>query len=1846
MKKKIFLFFTLVVILLQSCKMFTSNKPKNDEPEVTAIHFERQNVIIENGGNDYLRYTIEPSSIQNKTDVKFSYDESIIDIDADRYGIVITGKKSGQTYLKGTVNGITATCIVKVEGNPDIFEGEPYIYSNFTVVELTPGSNTTVTASLYGGTVTDLENFVWSIKDSDVASINYARGSCVITAKKTGSTQITVTHPDCKFGYTMIVFVYTDKLDIPYITTNQNIVVLNKAETSSRNITFDLRNSYSPNYQSGFSYEVVSDNNEPSFSFVGNANTAIITPVRNGLSVLRVSHSQCDYTLDVLVKVTTAVENVYITVNPSVLEIKGSDKSYSLFADIEGTDKYVDSEKFVWQILENETGDSVNDCLDYIASGNQLSIQGKKNGAFKVKVSHELSEYSRTAIIILKEQEGSSIDSSMYISTTANYVQTKVGEPSTEISVQLMGGEPGDENELEWKIENGSNNDICKIVTPTGKISARSAGSITNGNLIITPLKPGTATVTVSHPKILYSTDIVIKVLSEYALTQEPLYINSDVSLIKMLNGSTQNLSVNISGGKTSGDENGVEWSSEDSSVVSVSPSTGLNVVLSANGSGNNQTYINASHSKALSEKKILVLTADTQEALDSMKGIYTDSSYLRINVNGSGTLEMKSFGLETSDVQQINWSSSDSSVCTVQADSSNRLNATVYGYKIGTATVTAKLNGAEDCIFNITVLPEGEDTGVILPSYLTTVKNAVVITDSNGTAEISVTGINITENQMMNTVWFSEDTSVATVNGNGNTATVQALNEGRTRIKVSNPYSNNVLYIDVKVGALYEWADEFYVYITTEDDVVTMIKGETKTIGAALENSTQRNGFSFVNAKPEIVDLSGSPSGICILEALEAGMSEITIRNTYADFEKTILVCVANSKEELEGIKYLTTAQNVVTVGESYNQVVTVSIENSKDEILDGYNWQSSDNSVIKVVGSGNHAVFYGVKEGTAKVTVTNSYCEFPLEIIANCVDPILAAANPYITSQNIATVYVGDEPTTLTAELVGGNDSDNHNFSWHIQDSSIATLYSSNETAQLKAIKPGTTQIIISHPKAAGINRTILVICEPQPVSDCYITVTESIIKMSPTDSNKTITATLVNGSANDAYNFKWWADDYNIIDMNYTSESCVITPIATGNTTIHCSHPKAAYQKDIILYISQYSEFAFAVNSVTATQGKQTFVNMEVPSSNVKTKINYSVKKADGSGANSGICTVSGTDSVCIINPLQTGQCIIQADLVAVNSGILQATAQLLLNIEPSNIRKTYISYTGDTVITMEKDQRNTFKATLAGENAVTGDENYIKWKVSDPSVLSISPSPSLSGYTMNKEVQITALKSGKEATITISHEKADDNVILYVIIPGENVANILLDRTAMNLIQGDSPQMITASITNALEGDYENLEWTVQQDESNPVIKISGSGRKISVLPKAVGSAVITATVPSSLRKATCQIKVEPPKQIILDRQTIKCYPGECFTINYTVSPESETNSIVWSVTDTGFVSYQDNKKGTLTVMARYREGITSITGTTKSLAVATCNVNVGWGNTFTLSKSMIKTIPEDNGDGTFDIDFEIQPPCAEIEILGIADSKISLKDGSYSELITVNNQKMYRIKPEKYTRVDTESGTAYGTIRLKPDGEFNGRMTLKAYNPVSIDGQPPQGYIGSDKYIDLQIYYPKYDFVLENFKITKGKYSSYDRYNNIITMGDGETVSFTISTLQPKATPLIKKVEMKAVNPNSLMNYGQKKNNSGNNYVGTVGGSSTSEDRSLMLCEDFCYNGSNGDGFWHNSVNDTNDPTLIYDQKYNKTVLEHLYVGTLEITYTSRVDDSTKKATIPVYLDIRNCACDY
>ena len=457
MRKRFFNLAALICCLFfASCSFFSSVEESFSEKDyntgITNVTFSVNTLKVNTGESEMLKLTLSPSSNQGKCNVSWEYDDAFISAKTDNFGAIITGKKAGTSYIKAKCNGIVATCLISVFSTGDDWSENPYIYSNYSVIQLMPNNTMVVTASLYGGSIADMEDFTWEIKDSSIASIAPSRNNCIIEAHKPGSTQLVARHPDAEYDYTFVIYVYTDKLTETYITTDYNVMTINKNDTASKTLTVDLVNPVNAAYKNGFTWHFADEASKEIIQLNANLNTAEVIPLKNGIANIVVKHENSQYDLNIIVRVSTIVKNIYVSLSQSTVVLIGSDTPATVNAGLENYDGFADPEKFVWDIpLETS---SLAECTPL---GNTIRIQGKKNGTFKIKVSHELSEFSRTLLVILQNQIGSAIDSSMYITTDQNYIQTQVGKDPTSVNVRLIGGIAGEddvgENTFSWYIK-------------------------------------------------------------------------------------------------------------------------------------------------------------------------------------------------------------------------------------------------------------------------------------------------------------------------------------------------------------------------------------------------------------------------------------------------------------------------------------------------------------------------------------------------------------------------------------------------------------------------------------------------------------------------------------------------------------------------------------------------------------------------------------------------------------------------------------------------------------------------------------------------------------------------------------------------------------------------------------------------------------------------------------------------------------------------------------------------------------------------------------------------------------------------------------------------------------------------------------------------------------------------------------------------------------------------------------------------------------------------------------------------------------------------------------------------
>lgn len=106
------------------------------------------------------------------------------------------------------------------------------------------------------------------------------------------------------------------------------------------------------------------------------------------------------------------------------------------------------------------------------------------------------------------------------------------------------------------------------------------------------------------------------------------------------------------------------------------------------------------------------------------------------------------------------------------------------------------------------------------------------------------------------------------------------------------------------------------------------------------------------------------------------------------------------------------------------------------------------------------------------------------------------------------------------------------------------------------------------------------LLIFKKFQKLYNTYLEVSEYVVVMKTSDSEKNVTARLFkrkqkerDTSDADDMDFTWKikkTDSDGIIDMSYTKGTCTIRPLKAGNVIIRCAHPKALHKKDVLVLV----------------------------------------------------------------------------------------------------------------------------------------------------------------------------------------------------------------------------------------------------------------------------------------------------------------------------------------------------------------------------------------------------------------------------------------------------------------------------------------------------------------------------------------------------------------------------------------------------------------------------------------------------------------------------------------------------
>lgn len=1711
MKVKLFFIFALTsAFAFYGCHFLDSFN--DDEDDVKSVSFDKNSMEISAGSMDILNLSIDSSTAQGNLSVEWTYDASVISGSTDNYGIVITALQEGTTTIQAKCGGKTASCALRVLSEEDESKSiNPYVYCSEDFVSVGPGEVKKVFASLYCGKNADIDGFSFSSDKPSVASLYTEGNYCWITGMNEGLAKITARHTKSSFAYSFLVGCSASSVDIPYITTSSNILTINRSEKTSASFTVDLKNPLYTTYADDFSYSVCDENgnemSNPPVLLSYSGRKCNLEALESGNCFIKITHPSAAYSLEVLCRVVEEIDSAYIQPSSSFLIVNGK-TSESLDVSVQGIadGTSVDNDKFEWSFSEN-----ADSFIDYditggseSGKGNSLWITGKKNGSVKITVSHPLSSKSRSILVTVRNTETDATSSKIYITTNQNYLELYEGDSETELSISVNNLSSGEENSLEWNIENaaadGSNDSVVSFTGCTGKSFstsknvARSLVSSVSGKAYITPVKEGEAVITITHPKASYSAKVLVKVLKTKAEKSVPVSISTETPFLAIKNGETEELSVSLSN-SNDGDESGLVWNSSSLNFT-ISPN-GSKCYITANGSGVQKGKITVSHPNAAYPLSVAVSGYDTEEELSSLKTIYSDSTVCTVLTGEKAVINVTGTGLSQTD--RITWTVKSGLNDTVYF-SEQGFYAEVEGVRKGTAEIVASLDGTSDeVVFYVNV----KQNGIIddeKPVYLSTFQNVVTL-DMNSTADINVSPVNMLSSEYRNIEWKNNSPELFDISPGGSTATITPKAEGSGSITVSHILSANELEIIVHIGNEYSYQNTDFAYISTEKDTVLLkTDSDDEMLSAVLAHTEsdllETSGFDFSSSDTSVFTVNySSSSNYCLVSPKKAGQAVLTITHSKAEYAKEVIVVVEKSAAELADIAYISTSQNVVTVIQGEYASVQAVLNNSTDYEASKWNWTSINGSISDIVtNNGSTAMISGVSPGTTKIEVSHSSCVYPLEIIVICLDSDIVSANPFIqTDTNIMTIKENGS-RTLSAQMQGGTDADASAFIWTVSDSSIALVNGTGASCYVKGLKSGTTYITVRNTNYPnGYAKTVLVRVEDTTDDECYIKVSESILKLNPKDtSGKNITATLANGEVLDAQDFVWWADDYNIVRLVSVTDTASIVPTGVSGTTyVHVKHPKVLASFDILVVVSEYDEFAFSSASTNILEKSINFVNMQVPAFSSDMRIEYETSNAD-------ICVATGSNKVCMLAGIKKGSAQIKAILKNSSGTVGEAELAVIVGEKSESLNTISMN---STILNMNVGDSQTLETVLSGADIKSTDVHGITWEVDenagDEGVVSLLATEQ--NVTKGKNAYITARKAGT-AILKISHPKCLYPLTVWVVVPEKEVATLSLSQTYIEMYKSDGAVTVTAKVVNGTSSDESGITWTAPKVGGLNIVSVSKSkGKTCNIVPRNVGSTTLRAQLPNG-NYADCVVTVLTNAQIVLETSAVHVNPGFSETVGYSVTPESA--NIDWQEMMNGSQS--------LGTVADYFDF--DVNTATKTITITGKEIGSGY---------LYGYFASDNGTASAKLEIKCEY-VYELEFDNKGVSRTMPRNGEVLALPFHVYPKSLEIKAVSdcdYLEVSSYSideQTGKGVVYVKPLTEgLNGKIRLTATNLKDLVNTPIETYAYVNSYYDELHIDPVFDFA-------SGSFSNFNAATQTLELGDGEDVAFYLTVQEENA----------------------------------------------------------------------------------------------------------------------------
>jgi len=989
--------------------------------------------------------TVELSAVAENITGKMTWTSSntnVATVKANNDKATVTLKAGGTATITVTAGNVSATCQITV------IEEKQKITLDKTSVSKTIISGNTQIVELSAVAENITGKMTWTSSNTKVATVKANNDKATVTLKAGGTATITVTAGNvsatCKIEVTEKKQEITEnKTPVIILDTNSIVKSIVKGTTQKETIIATTQN------VSGNLTWTSSNTSVATVS--GSGNAATVTLVGAGTTTITAKYGSATATCKVTV--TELMPTITLDTNSIVKGIvKGTTQKETIVATIKN-------------ITGNLTWTSSNTKVATVSSsGNTATVTLVGGGTATITAKYGTTT-ATCKVTVTELMPKITLDK-----TSITGIES--ANCTTQTITAITENIPGN---ITWT---SSNTSVAKV-SGNGKTATI---SICSGGTAIITAKYGTTTatckVTVLVPKItLNKTNIKV---TDYPDTQDII-----------LTATTENITGNIT------------WTSGNTNVAKVSGS-GKTVVVDVCGRGT--ATITAISPVGDNVRATCVITVTPKITMNKT----TLSATIEQGTTKRADLTLTTENLNSTQISAIQWTSSDTSVATVSGSGKT---ATVTFVGAGTATITAQHSLTNKVTCKVTVTE-------VVPKITLNKTSATVSTAFIGTTAITSTLTATTENVTGNITWTSSNTSVATVTGNGKTATVTFLKAGT--VTITAKYGTAMATCNFTVI-------EKKLKLNKTSITLTESISPSQTLTATTENIT--GDLTWTSSDTSVATVTGN-GNTATVKFVKAGTATITVRSGSVTATCTVTCVVPKITLDKTSVK--------VT---DYPNASAITLTATTENITGNLTWTTSNTGVARVVGSGKTATVTVVGTGTA--TITAKYGS-KSDTCTITVTPKIILNKTAITE----TIIQGQSnQTTLLLTTENIDSSYFPSITWESSNTNVATVSGSEKTAIVTFVGAGTATITA---KLGTRTATCTV-----KVSELVPKITLDKTSISLVEGRNMPSSTITAATENITGDLTWTSSNTKVAKVVGSGKTATVTMVGVGTAIITAKH-----------------------------------------------------------------------------------------------------------------------------------------------------------------------------------------------------------------------------------------------------------------------------------------------------------------------------------------------------------------------------------------------------------------------------------------------------------------------------------------------------------------------------------------------------------------------------------------------------------------------------------------------------------------------------------------------------------------